>query len=213
MRQIGIMLACGAMMLGAVGCDDSRSGDDAGGIVLMDSGPRADSGTRVDSGGMTTFPTSCTVSAFGPLPAACLPRCQNSTIGPLNACTDTACVSSTLMADPTPGASVMGPGGTFTMECFDCFLWQLQTCWAESCPTEFNAWGMCDPMAGDCTAQENALDACLTAMSTPIGACADPRINACFATTTGFLPSFDGPRVHVTIERLDAFRQRHPDLF
>jgi len=208
MRTIGTLIACLALL--SVGCGDSRSDEDAGGIVLMDSGPRADAGPGRDAGpGGSVFPTMCSVTGFMPLPTSCTPRCTNATLGVVNACMDATCFRNALMADTTPPATVTGPGGSSPVNCFDCFAWQVQTCYAELCPTEFEAWAMCMAPA-DCTAQNSALDACLMTNSAALDTCANPRIEQCFDRSAGFLPDL-GPRTHfqVDTERFLDFIERY----
>lgn len=216
MSRTGLLVSACAMAL-VFGCGDNRSDEDAGGIVLMDSGPRPDSGGGggVDSGPVTG---SCAVSSFMPLPAGCLPRCANSTIGVINACYDdttttdeqkATCANNALDADPTPTTTIMLGTMSSALGCSDCYYWQLQTCFGDSCPTEFNAYLMCDPDTADCTSQETALDTCITANMTAINTCANSRVGGCFSTTAGFLPTqVQAPAIAIDPARIDALAAR-----
>ncbi|MEC7520367.1 MAG: hypothetical protein VYE22_10905 [Myxococcota bacterium] len=195
------------------GCDDGRGGDeDGGGIVLMDSGPDTtpDTGTPPPPRDSGVTPAGCEISSFSALPAGCLPRCANSTIGVINACPDPStdqegyqmCLEEALMNDAYPDGSVTFPDGSMQpIDCDFCWNWQVQSCIAETCPSEFMAWAMCDSMTMDCSAQTTAINECIMMNGSAINSCANPRVSACFDMGSGFLPSFEGPQFQLSVQR------------
>ena len=223
MSRIGTLMICAATLALGLGCDDGRSGEDGGGIVLMDSGPDTtpDTGTPPGPTDSGVTPASCAISSFMPLPAGCLPRCANSTVGAINSCPDpetmpmefVTCRTMALQNDPTPDGTLSFPDGSMQpIDCEFCYNFQIQTCIAESCPTEYQAWGMCDPMMSDCTAQTDALNSCIQMNNAGISSCAMPRVSACFDMGSGFLPDLDS-RVRVNIGRTLELRNMAPQLF
>lgn len=208
MRRTGFLVsACAlALVFGTTGCDDTRDGDD-GGIMLMDSGPpTVDSGPpMVDSGPPAG---SCAISTIMALPAACTPRCTNATQSAAAACgMDVTCLQNALNADTTPAIPISTPDPSLNMlNCANCYSLQVTSCIVESCPTEFQAFAMC-PMGSDCSTQEMALDACVTANNAALQSCANPRVTACFGATGGFLPAT--PRTLQVPERLMSFIARY----
>ncbi len=204
MRKIAISVALCALAL-APGCGGGRSGSDAGGIVLMDSGPGM-MGTDAGPGMMGTdagpgMMGGCSVAGaagFPPLPAACLPRCSGATASAVNACADAACQQAALDADTTPPTNVdVGMGMTESIDCSGCFNWMINSCIFDSCPDQFAGCVMCadfcDPAMAGCEAEEAAFDSCIMTNMAALQSCVNSRAVMCFSTTGGFFPSFDRP--------------------
>ena len=157
MSRIGTLMICAATLALGLGCDDGRSGEDGGGIVLMDNGPDTtpDTGTPpppTDSGPGDSCPP---MEAPAPSPA---PVCAASTLsclmGAMTAEDQQACID----ADPMP------------MECDACILQDLIfTC--------------SNPMGGGCDDQWGEVQCCLAdeCGSTPAG----PEREACLNAAIG----------------------------
>jgi len=171
------------MALTLAGCGSGGHAHDAG-FTLMDSGTSAmdsgtttmDSATAVDSG----TGGACAISDMGLTGTGCFPRCSMSTLSAVNACIGRTCVQGVLRADTTPSL-VITPAGDAPIEvkCLQCYRIQLKSCIGEACPSEFNAWGMCTDAGGACTAENSALNSCISASSTYLP-CAQARIRMCF---------------------------------
>ncbi|MFK7985006.1 MAG: hypothetical protein AB8I08_03170 [Sandaracinaceae bacterium] len=148
---------------------------DSGGIRLMDSGPPP----AHDAGPPPPTPGACRLTGFTQLPVACLPRCSSSTDTALRACEDGDCFTATLQADTTPATSLTLPDGEITtLNCEQCAAQQVQSCWFEMCPTEFQNFFACRDGGGTCTLESDALDACREG-STVIS-CENTRLAGCF---------------------------------
>lgn len=201
MRNKILWMVCAATAFG-VGCTDRSPG---GEITLMDSGTSStDAGT---SEGMDdTVPNGmCSITGLMPLPAPCLPRCAPSTIGAMEACLmmDAGredildCRDRAFAADPTAPITVSTPGNPIEGDCEFCWEWQTNVAFAESCPSEFQAYLMCAGMASaDCTAQAAALDSCINANQAAINGRVQALVSQCFPATSGFLPGLQrGPQL------------------
>ncbi|NOY90440.1 MAG: hypothetical protein GXP55_04450 [Deltaproteobacteria bacterium] len=181
-KRATLLGAIMALSLAGCGGGGGRGSDDAG-IMLMDSGSTAtdsstgtDSGTTTDSGSGGT----CDVGATGLTGAGCFPRCAMATLTAVNACADTTCLQTALGADTTPGIMVTPPGSAAVeVKCLQCYALQQNSCAAESCPTEFSTWATCSQGGGACTAENTALNTCISASST-FQPCAQSRIGMCF---------------------------------
>lgn len=212
MRKIGILIACGSLL--ALGCDDGRGGTDAGTIMLMDAGPRDSGPPRLDSG--TGMCSIAGLPGIPPLPAGCVPRCSAATRSAAAACgADSACLNGALDGDTTPAVTIdFGMGMTDSLDCTNCYYWQIQSCIFDSCPTQLEAClecaDNCDPDVAGCEAEGTAIDTCIMTNMVALQGCANPRVNACFATTGGFLPDFRALPDLVTPERLNMIRGRIP---
>ncbi|MEZ4340143.1 MAG: hypothetical protein R3B82_26270 [Sandaracinaceae bacterium] len=204
MKKIAFLAALGALAL-TPGCGGGRSGSDAGGIVLMDSGPGM-MGTDAGPGMMGTdagpgMMGGCSVAGaagFPPLPAACLPRCSAATLNAINMCTDAACQQAALDADTTAPVNVdVGGGMSESIDCSGCFNWMINACIFDSCPTEFGACiecsDLCDSSTAGCETEEAAFDSCITTNMTALQSCVNSRAAMCFSTSAPFFPSFDRP--------------------
>lgn len=158
MKQIVTLTACAALL--ALGCDGTRTDPDAGGIVLMDSGP---GGTDAGPMGTDAGPSCAPVQSPAPSPTAvCLASTLTCLMGAGTPEAQQACV----MADPA------------AMACDACILSDLIFICTGST-------GGCAQQNGDvvCCANDNCGgtpdEACLT------GACAGASdafvscINAC----------------------------------
>ncbi|MBZ0122012.1 MAG: hypothetical protein K8H88_33770, partial [Sandaracinaceae bacterium] len=113
------------------------------------------------------------------LPPACLPRCRASTFTALEACTTAACVDSTLEGDLTPSVQYDLNGMVRELDCAECFGWQLGSCRAQNCPTEYVAYVECVRMTGGaCTTQFNAVVACQqsAAVAEDFNTCFDTQV-------------------------------------
>ena len=168
MRKIGTTLAACAMLL-AFGCDSrGGGGTDAGGIVLMDSGPGmtgTDAGpgmTGTDAGGGGGMFAPCTANS--PLPqniaSSSTPVCAASTATCLEGCTDNACADACIMADPNA-----------TM-CNQCIVINQLSCVNTTCPTDM----MLGCIDTTCAAANSAWETCADGVVSGCGA----AISACF---------------------------------
>lgn len=211
MTKIASTTALCAMLL-TLGCDDGRGGGrDAGGIVLMDSGPGggtdAGPGMGTDAGpGMMGGCSVAGATGFPPLPASCLPRCSAATAMAVNACGANAmCQQTAMEGDTTAPVNVdVGMGMSESIDCFGCFNWMINSCLFDSCPDELGACVMCadlcdDSMAG-CETEEGAFDACIMGNMAAIQSCVNTRATGCFATGGGFLPTLDRPQLQLPPE-------------
>jgi len=158
MKQLGIMMA---LLVGATGCgdDDRPTGDtDAGGITIMDSGPRpmVDSGTSsgVDAGGGSG---GACADPLPPLPSEALPRCSAETLNCAAECTTGECQQACFDADTTPGVDA---GGGLTIDCGLCFTLQSISCGSNmGCGSQWETWNCC---LEDCSAGGGTAEACQT---------------------------------------------------
>lgn len=192
---------CIAGVLALVGCGDDGGGRTTmdSGITLMDTGtamdsttpPPGDSGTPppadssmppADTG---TPPGDCNISMTGQLSGAgCFPRCTAATGMAAQACMDNTCLQTALDADMTPAISVSAGGMPLEVDCALCYSLGVNSCAAELCPTEFNAFAMCSQaMTSDCATEVDAVNACIMGMMDSFQSCAGPRITPCFSTT------------------------------
>lgn len=187
MARLGMSLVIVGVMLG-VGCNSSDrrvvSGDAGGGRSDAGGGGGSDAGSGggSDAGGGGGSDAGggggCEIPAdLGALPAACLPRCSASTLTAFMACTTAACQQTAAMADTTPPITV--GGSAFT--CANCVNYGNNSCYAASCPTEFDAYLTCSAMMGaTCTAEVSAVNACVMAHMTVVQTCVNERVTACF---------------------------------
>ncbi len=210
MKKVAWILACGALVMACGGNnnrnDAGAAGNDAGGIVLMDSGPTTmrDSGPpRRDTGAMAT---SCgpwgglTATSVEAVPASCLPRCSSATLTAVNACMDGTCLNSALMADTTPSISMSFEGAmgttTLDLDCGTCFDLQRFHCFSQVCPAEATPVLVCDSTmdADMCMGEVTALQTCLDGIATgsaqemTLQTCFNDEVGACFDAGGGFLP-------------------------
>lgn len=177
MKQIGILMACGALAL-AFGCDNRGGGGTDSGIVVMidGGGPQPDGGPTMPDGG----PSGCSIPAdlMAALPGECLPRCSAATRDTFYACTTAQCQQQAAQGDTTAPITVQGqPFG-----CSACVGYGQNSCFNTACPAEFGPYLTCiaaTPMM-DCSAQTAALQACVTANMAAVAACANPRVQGCF---------------------------------
>ncbi len=189
MTKIGTILAASAILF-ALGCDDGRGNTDAGGIVLMDSGPGmmgTDAGPMMDPDSGPGMSSCSVTSQSEVLPAGCLPRCTSSTLSALNACAmdmmPAQCQQNALMADTTPPVNMDFMGMTAPLDCSGCFNWMANTCLFENCAAETSACQMCadgcDPNMVGCETEEMAIQACAATM--PFQTCFMNRAINCFS--------------------------------
>lgn len=198
LRAPRALLSCSLLLAFVVGCGvdtrrapgpgpgpgpggaDSGADTDAGGITLSDSGPT----TGFDSGPTTPPPPPSgpcgTLAAFGPLPAACMPRCTSTTLTRIADCSDADCRRSWLEADPTPSTTIVVGGETVTLDCDLCYGWQMETCVQDACPFETQAYRDCIDAGGTCEAEVEAFNDCIDASSTA-QSCVNTRVGACFS--------------------------------
>ncbi len=213
MKKVAWILASGALIMACGGgpsrTDAGPGTGDTGAIVLMDSGPPAmrDTGPpRVDTGGgSSTMCGTWSISAtsISAIPASCMPRCSNATLGAVNTCLesmDTNCLGPALQADTTPTIAMTYEAGgmedTLDLDCGGCYQFQLAHCFSVPCPAETTPWLICNPMmdADMCMGEQTALQTCIDGlgMGTPaemeLNDCANTNIGACFDTGGGFLP-------------------------
>lgn len=200
MRTLGTISTMCALIL-AVGCDDSRGGEDAGGgIVLMDAGPGmmgtdagpgmmgTDAGPGMMMGGACAEPLpDLRDIAMDPMaPPDLLPRCAADT----QTCIDDALTAMDIMAlqacltgDTTPGVDI---GGGQTLTCEFCFNVQFNKCVDAACTSQFADLRCCAEAAGcadinscpACMAESDALSSCSMG-SVSIPGCAT-YTDACF---------------------------------
>lgn len=191
-RTTWILAASIALVLW--GCDDGRGDGDAGGIVLMDSGPGG--GTDSGPGETDAGPGAnmCAVTSAMPLPMACFPRCSNATLVAANNCASAMdpamCQQMAFDADTTPPTTLMAGTQSIELDCAACVGWQQDTCLAEQCPSEFMALVQCrQAMTGTCDTETMALNSCIMANMATLNTCAGQRATPCFDQTMGgFLP-------------------------
>lgn len=213
MKKVAWILASGALIM-ACGGGPSRTDagpgmTDTGTIVLMDSGPGRDAFTpmRNDSGRPATMCGpwgGLTATSIAAVPASCMPRCSNATLGTINACPmddDGTCLFGALMADTTASISMSFEGASGTTEldlnCGLCFDLQRFHCFSQVCPAEASPFLVCDnTMDADmCMGEQMALVACLdgiaegSADETTLNECFNTQVGACFDAGGGFLPS------------------------
>lgn len=148
---------------------------DSGGIRLMDSGPPPSR----DAGPPPPTPGACRIVDFTQLPVACLPRCSSATDAAIGACEDGDCFTAAIQADTTPPTTLTLPDGTTaSLNCEGCVGQQVQSCWFELCPTEFQNFFACRDAGGTCTVEGDALDACRA--GTAVINCENTRLAGCF---------------------------------
>ena len=213
MKKVAWILASGALIM-ACGGGPSRTdsgtggGTDSGPIVLMDSGPATmrDAPVRRDTGGGGTMCGTWMLAAnsVGAIPASCMPRCSNATLGAVNTCLmgeDTSCLGPALQGDTTPTIAMTYDAGGMTdvldLDCAGCYQFQLAHCFSEPCPTQTTPWLICNPMSDPdmCEGEQTALQTCLdgiamgSAEETALNDCGNAQIGACFDAGGGFLPS------------------------
>lgn len=205
MSRIGTLMICAATLALGLGCDDGRSGEDGGGIILMDSGPDTtpDTGTPPGPTDSGVSSGTCEADSMGNLSAGCFPRCSNPTLGAVNSCGMQAmemmwtaeqyntCLDGALGGDMTPSTTLGGD----PFDCSGCYNYQTVLCYARTCPAEFNTFAMCRNAGGECMAEQMALVDCLNMNSMAVNGCINSEVVRCFDTSSGFLPDFE-PRFH-----------------
>ncbi len=161
------------------GCGDDDSRPD---IMLMDTGPGADTGGGgVDSGpGMVDSGPGMDTGGGGGmcadplplLPGEALPRCDASTLTCLMGCADGACQQACIEADMTPPVDIGGAN----LDCIGCLNLQTFACGSMmGCGTQWGDWNCCleactDPNPDNCFAmcmtQQDAFFGCLDGLGT-----------------------------------------------
>lgn len=227
MKKVAWILASGALLAacgGGPNRTDSGAGNDAGGIVLMDSGPSTmrDTGpARPDTGPAATMCGpwgGLTATSVAAVPAACMPRCSSATLSTINACPmgdDGTCLFGALMADTTPSIpmSFEGASGTTSLDldCGTCFDLQRFHCFSEQCPMQTTPFLVCDQTmdADMCMGEQMALQTCLdgivagSAQEMAFQTCFNDQVGACFDAGGGFLP---GTQRLPNLDRLRTIR-------
>ncbi len=187
MNRAMVVMACLAML---AGCDDGRGGDDAGGIVLMDSGPGSDAGppATVDAGPGGCAPMQ---SSAPQMPMACAASTLTCLMGAGTAMAQQACI----MADANAancGACIQqdvfftctSPSGGCAQQWGD-----IQCCAMMACPTADQACIQGALAAGGaCATQAMAFDTC-TASAQMAMRCGVTQ--TCFMAAMPFQPSFE----------------------
>lgn len=181
MRKIGTLLACLGLL--TFGCDDSRDGDDGGGIMIMDSGPGSDSGpTGTDSGPTGDRFSPCTENT--PLPqnvaAPTAPACDATTGTCAMACADATCFQACIDADPgatammNPCSACVFVAQTACVNQTGCQAdWEeVACCVNQTCPTD----AMLSCIGTTCMAANSAWETCANAAVSGCGA----AIDVCF---------------------------------
>jgi hypothetical protein len=174
----------------ALGCDDGRGGDDAGGITLMDSGPGGDAGPGTTDAGPGGCPPATAPMAAMPM------ACQASTLTCLMGATTVEAQTACVMADPNAAncdacitqdlfftcSNPMGGG------CNQQFG-DIQCCLMTACPTADAACiNAATAMGGACAAQTSAFFTCADAAQTA-RRCGITQ--TCFMPAGPFFPSFE----------------------
>ena len=200
---------CACMAVVVAGCGgsetprrDAGSPADAGGMTdggatdggtssMLDTGPDApiatDARTCPDAG---SAGGDCIlyvpVGSFGPLTAACLPRCSAATATAYRACTTQSCRNAAVAGDSTSGVDyyVGTVHVTSPLDCGGCVAYQEMHCFSEVCPSEVDNYVdqcIAGGTASSCDAAIGAIDACLASLTTAEEAVVD----ACYASQAG----------------------------
>lgn len=181
------------------------AGSRDGGTTTRDAGTR-DAGTRdagpppgTDAGTDAGPPPVCSppgpggdcqlrvpVGSFGPLNAACLPRCSAATAAAYRACTDQACRNAAVEADTTPGIPYYIGSAPVTdpLDCASCVTYQEFHCFSLVCTSEVDAYvdhciaGVSPEL---CDSSITSIDICLASVT----AAEMATLDACFASADG----------------------------
>ncbi len=201
---------------------DPDAGVDAGAIVLMDAGARADAGTDA-----SMVPSMCgpwgglTATNVSPVPASCLPRCSSDTLDAVNACPGGdggTCLYDALADDTTAPIAMSFTGATgpdsLDVDCTFCFEIQRFHCFSQVCPAESSPYFVCDPAtdADLCANEQTALQDCLDAIvpgsvwDTRLDECLNTQVAGCFDAGTGFSPGAHGVRVDLAVDVIRGSR-------
>lgn len=181
-------------LLWATGCgDDTRSGEDAGGIRLPDGSA-----------------ASCDpIMVPAPTTAACAAATASCISGCSGAADPGACFVACFEADPNPDP------------CFGCFLQSIDACYTRNgCNDEYGLLDCC--VADECVEGSPCLEApgpCVTQWDT-YNACGDALpdttcqgvANVCFPPAGGFLPDLS-PRSAISPEAERLFMSLDPSAF
>lgn len=208
--SVVVALACVALM--AVGCEDGRDEDDAGGIVLMDSGPGSDAGPGggTDAGGDSCPPASASMPS---MPMACEAATLTCLMGAADAMAQQACID----ADP----NAMNCGACITQDLFytcsnpmgggcDEEYGEIQCCLMTACPSgDATCVNMATGMGGACATQAQAFFTCANSaqMAMRCGI-----TNTCFMSMM-FLPDFEQRPPVTRHAELELFRAWLVDHF
>lgn len=193
MRRTGISMVCIGLVV-AMGCgDDTRTGEDAGGIRLPD-------GSAPASCDPITVPAP-TAAACAAATGACISGCTGTDPG--------ACIVACFEADPNPDP------------CFGCFIQSIDACYtSRGCNDEYGRLDCCaadmcvegSPCVdegGPCVAQWDTYNACGDALTE--GSC-NGVANVCFPPAGGFLPDLS-PRPAISPEAERLFMSLDPSVF
>ncbi len=171
---------------------------DAGVIPMMMDAyvPRPDAGTDAGPRPVCSAPEpvgDCVlhvpIGSFGPLTAACLPRCSADTAAAHRACTTQSCRDAALAADTTPGAMyyIGSERVTTPLDCTACVSYQQFHCFSLVCTSQVDAYvdnciagvqpSLCDTnlaqidscLASVSAAQMATLDTCMQSADGPPG--------------------------------------------
>jgi len=184
MRNFGTVLVASAMVF-AFGCDDGRDpGTDAGGIVLMDSGPMmmgTDSGPMMmgtDSGpGMTTctenMPLPQTIPA--PTTAACAAATNTCLMGAMTQAEFQACIDAdpSATAEGNPCQTCLSIAQTACINANGCQAnWTtLACCVNTTCPSDPMLGCISTTCAGANSAWEGCADTAVMSCGAALGVC------------------------------------------
>ncbi|AKF09207.1 hypothetical protein DB32_006356 [Sandaracinus amylolyticus] len=126
------------------------------------------------------------VGSFGPLTAACLPRCSSATGAAYRACTTQSCRNAAVAGDTTPGTSYyIGSARVNTpMDCGGCVAYQEMHCFSLVCESQVDAYVdecIAGGSASSCDFALASLDACLAALSPA----EEATVAACYESPDG----------------------------
>lgn len=174
------------VILALAGCQNATVQDDAG-FELPDTAPTPDAFAFPDAGDGTCG-TSVGTTMWAPLPAACIPMCDEASRTALARCAplDFQCRRDAVPFDAGTisrvgtmfGEQMVSCGGSRTGSVWPCFGWQETSCEAEFCPNEYTAYVTCLNGGGTCSAEDAAVLSCLNA-STEYQACVTQRVSLC----------------------------------
>jgi hypothetical protein len=124
--------------------------------------------------------------SFGPLTAACMPRCSAATAATYRACTIQSCRSAAADADLTPGTDYyLGTVHvTSPLDCGGCIAYQEMHCFSEVCESQVDAYVdecIAGGTASSCDLALAQLDACLASL-TPAE---EATVEACMVSPAG----------------------------
>jgi hypothetical protein len=171
------------------GCQSTPMMADDVGVVVPDAAAADDAAVGHPDTGNGTCGTVDGDTIFPPLPASCVPMCDEASRTALASCgaLDFQCrrdavafdAGTIVLVDGPLGPRMVSCGGSRTGSVWPCFGWQETSCEAEFCPDEYTAYIQCvNRGTGSCSSEDAAVLSCLNA-STDYQTCVVTRVSAC----------------------------------